>query len=100
MACLLRCPGVPRGTRRLIVVRLLWCLQNDLDARGDFPGRDSFRTFVILHGRSHSAGMARTALLLYLAEVCVGLWTGYRLRPLKGIFHLPTTPSPAFLRIC
>src|SRR3546814_6032435 len=59
-SCLPRSPGFPRRTRRLIVVRLLQCLQNALDARGDFPGRDSFRTFVILHGRSHSAGMART----------------------------------------
>src|SRR3546814_4813437 len=99
-SCLPRSPCFPRRTRRLIVVRLLQCLQNALDARGDFPGRDSFRTFVILHGRSHSAGMARTALLLYLAEVCVRLWTGYRLRPLKGIFAFPTTPSLAFLRIC
>src|SRR3546814_19584253 len=68
-SCLPRSPGFPRRTRRLIVVRLLQCLQNALDARGDFPGRESFRTFVILHGRSHSAGMARPALLLYLAEV-------------------------------
>src|SRR3546814_13318896 len=99
-SCLPRSPGFPRRTRRLIVVRLLQCLQNALDARGDFPGRDSFRTFVILHGRSHSAGMARTALLLYLAAVCVRLWSGYRLRSLQGIRSEERRVGQEWVRTC